>query len=54
MDPDLKLVLDAWRKLVVENYGLRRQLEATEMRLRLARAKTYAQQTKSKGDRCED
>jgi len=26
MDPDTKLVLDAWRKLVLENYRLRLQV----------------------------
>lgn len=54
MDPDLKLALDAWRKLVMENYGLQRQLEATELRLRLARAQLYEQKTKPRGEECED
>jgi hypothetical protein len=54
MEQDLKLVLEAWRKLVVENYGLRRQIQATELRLQLAHARLAEQRRKSKGDQCED
>lgn len=60
MDPDLKLVLDAWRKEVVERaqmqelcYKLLGQLQAYRMREDLQEA-TKAWKRVGKGDRCED
>jgi hypothetical protein len=59
MDPDLKLVLDAWRKMLVENDKLREENQMLKMlvdSVRLASPPTgfLPRGKKVRGDRCED
>ena len=53
MDPDLKLALDAWRKLVVENDKLRREVEQLKKQAGSS-GEPEMRYRKRKGDRCED
>ena len=52
MDPDLKLALDAWRKLVVENAKLREEIE--QLKRAGSRDEPEVRYRKRKGEHCED
>lgn len=52
MEPDLKMVLDAWRKLVVENDKLRQQIE--DLKKHAGSSDEPVRVYRKRGDRCED
>ena len=52
MDPDLKLALDAWRKLVVENDKLRQEVE--QLKKAGSRDEPEVWYRRKKVDYCED
>ena len=59
MEPDIKMLLDAWRKVLVENDRLQRENQHLKMlvdSVRLASEPTGLRPRgrKVKGDRCED
>lgn len=53
MDPDLKLVLDAWRVLLVENERLRQEIEQLKKQAGSS-GEPEMRYRKLRGDRCED